>query len=174
MKSNLTRSLLKNKYVSLLAAGFEDFTANKCAEIISGHQPYQCWIKRQRFRYFLWETLVLNSTLTLLIARKYFSAFLNGRCNVPVFDVALSINANVPHNAYTSMFQWMQLFIFFFGHFIPFHNMFRPQSAIIRCYCLPKLLTLLILIVHIHVFFYYLCSIETTPLLHSLNLLKVP
>jgi hypothetical protein len=37
---------------------------------------------------------------------------------------------------------------------VPFHNMFLPQSAIIKFYYLPKLLTVLILNVHIHMFFF--------------------
>jgi hypothetical protein len=32
------------------------------------------------------------------------------------------------------------LYLFFFTFTFPFHNMFRPQSAIIRCFTLPKLL----------------------------------
>jgi hypothetical protein len=41
MKHNLTRTLLKNEYLTLLAVGFEDFMVNKCAKIISGGQPCQ-------------------------------------------------------------------------------------------------------------------------------------
>jgi hypothetical protein len=47
--------------------------------------------------------------------------------------------------------------------------MFRPQSAIIRCYYLPKLLTVSVLIVHIHFFFTIYVSLNTTPLLRSLE-----
>jgi hypothetical protein len=51
------------------------------------------------------------------------------------------------------------LFIFF-SHFIPFHNMFWPHLAIIRGYYLPKLLTVLILIVHICMFFTIYVSLK--------------
>jgi hypothetical protein len=115
-----------------------------------------CWtakLMRHFFRYHCGELKPGRNQFLLWECYYSFVCFTEGKYNI-IFKhpVAFTI-------AYTSMFPSMQLLVFL-HLFIPFHNMFRLLSAIIRCYYLPKLLPVLILIVHIYMCFTIYVSLK--------------